>query len=77
MTIPLSAAEQITAARYPDLLAVHRANDHAVMTAYGFDLKMPESDCVAELFKRYEALAGNQGGTGAAVRDANGGENRG
>ena len=53
----------------PDL----RANHHAVMTAYGFDLKMPGSDCVAELFKRYEALAGNQGGTGAAVRDVDAG----
>ena len=41
----------------PDLLAAHRANDRAVMTAYGFDLKMAESDCVAELFKLYEALA--------------------
>ena len=41
----------------PDLLAAHRANDRAVMSAYGFDLKMAESDCVAALFKLYEALA--------------------
>jgi hypothetical protein len=40
----------------PDLLDAHRANDRAVMTAYGFDLKMSESDCVAELFKLYQAL---------------------
>ena len=40
----------------PDLLAAHRANDRAVMAAYGFDLKMAESDCVAELFKLYQAL---------------------
>ncbi len=39
-----------------DLRAAHRANDRAVMTAYGFDLKMAESDCVAELFKLYQAL---------------------
>ncbi|MBO6029783.1 MAG: methylase [Bacteroidales bacterium] len=40
----------------PDLLAAHRANDRAVMTAYGFDLKMSESDCVAALFKLYQRL---------------------
>ena len=48
-----------------------RANDRAVMTAYGFDVKMTESDCVAELFKQYGALAK------APVRDAAGGGNRG
>ena len=41
----------------PDLLAAHRANDRAVMSAYGFDLKMAESDCVAALFKLYQTLA--------------------
>jgi hypothetical protein len=40
-----------------DLLAAHRANDRAVMAACGFDLKMAESGCAAELFKLYEALA--------------------
>ena len=40
----------------PDLLAAHRANDRAVMAAYGFDLKMAESDCVAALFKLYQSL---------------------
>ena len=44
----------------PDLLAAHRANDRAVMTAYGFDLKMAESDCVAELFKLYQSLTAAQ-----------------
>jgi len=44
---------------YPALLEAHRANDRAVMRAYGFSLKMTESDCVAELMKRYEALAKN------------------
>ena len=42
----------------PDLLAAHRANDRAVMSAYGFDAKMAESDCVAALFRLYEGLAG-------------------
>ena len=40
----------------PDLLAAHRANDRAVMLAYGFDVKMTESNCVAELFKLYQRL---------------------
>ena len=44
----------------PDLLAAHRANDRAVMSAYGFPLNMPESACVAELFKLYQALASAQ-----------------
>ena len=39
------------------LRTAHRANDRAVMSAYGFDLKMAESDCVAELFKLYQRLA--------------------
>ena len=41
----------------PDLLAAHRANDRAVMSAYGFDVKMSESACVAELFKLYQRLS--------------------
>ena len=41
----------------PDLLRAHQANDRAVMAAYGFDVKMTESDCVAELFKLYQRLA--------------------
>lgn len=32
------------------------ANDKAVMQAYGFSLKMSESDCVAELMKMYQNL---------------------
>lgn len=43
-----------------ELLAAHRANDRAVMEAYGFDYKtMTESECVAELFKIYEKLVQN------------------
>ena len=40
-----------------DLLEAHRANDRAVMQAYGFPIKMTESECVAELMKMYEKLA--------------------
>lgn len=39
-----------------DLRAAHRENDKAVMAAYGFGMKMTESECVAELFKLYEKL---------------------
>ena len=41
---------------YRDLLEAHRANDRAVMRAYGFSTKLSESECVAELMKRYERL---------------------
>ena len=44
------------AAMPPELRKAHRENDKAVMQAYGFDLKMTESDIVAELFKRYEEI---------------------
>ena len=40
-----------------ELLKAHRANDRAVMEAYGFDVKtMTESTCVAELMKLYQKL---------------------
>lgn len=39
-----------------ELLQAHRQNDRAVMAAYGFSTKMMESECVAELFKRYAEL---------------------
>lgn len=32
----------------------YRANDRAVMQAYGFDIKMMESEYVAELMKLYQ-----------------------
>lgn len=42
------------------LLKAHRANDKAVMEAYGFYGKgMTESQCVAELMKMYQVLANN------------------
>ena len=40
----------------PELRKAHQANDRAVMAAYGFNTKMTESECVAELFKLYEKL---------------------
>lgn len=43
-----------------ELLKAHRANDKAVMEAYGFYSKgMTESQCVAELMKMYQVLANN------------------
>ena len=41
----------------PELRKAHQANDKAVMAAYGFSIKMTESECVAELFKLYGKLA--------------------
>ena len=39
-----------------EFLQAHRQNDRAVMAAYGFSTKMTESECVAELFKRYAEM---------------------
>lgn len=39
-----------------ELLLAHRQNDRAVMQAYGFSLKMTESECVAELFRLYTKI---------------------
>ena len=40
-----------------ELRKAHQENDKAVMEAYGFDWKkMTESDCIAELMKKYEKL---------------------
>ena len=39
-----------------ELREAHRDNNRAVMRAYGFDLKMPEEGCVAELMKLYQVL---------------------
>ena len=43
-----------------DLRKAHQTNDKAVMQAYGFDLKMNESEIVAELFKMYGELTKQQ-----------------
>ena len=41
----------------PELLAAHRANDKAVMQAYGIDIKTTsEPQCVAFLMKRYREM---------------------
>ena len=40
-----------------ELLQAHRQNDRLVMQAYGFESKMTESECVAELFRRYGEMA--------------------
>ena len=43
-----------------ELRKAHQENDKAVMEAYGFNWKkMTESDCVAELMKKYEEITKN------------------
>ncbi|MBR1509046.1 MAG: class I SAM-dependent DNA methyltransferase [Bacteroidales bacterium] len=44
---------------FPDLLKAHRANDAAVLEAYGFPRDATESDIVARLFKMYQELTKN------------------
>ena len=39
-----------------ELRKAHQQNDLAVMSAYGFDKKITESECVAELMKMYQKL---------------------
>ena len=39
-----------------ELLKAHKANNRAVMHAYGFSIKMSEADCVAELMRMYQKL---------------------
>ena len=41
---------------FPDLLKAHRANDAAVLEAYGFPKDATESEIVARLFKMYQEL---------------------
>ncbi|MBO6170157.1 MAG: methylase [Bacteroidales bacterium] len=40
----------------PELRKAHRANDAAVLEAYGFPKDASESDIVASLFKMYQEL---------------------
>ena len=40
-----------------DLLEAHRANDRAMMAAYGFATRMTETECVSRLFDLYSAMA--------------------
>ena len=44
----------------PELRKAHQQNDLAVMAAYGFDKKITESECVAELMKLYQKLTAGQ-----------------
>ena len=44
----------------PELRKAHQDNDRAVMAAYGFSPKMTESECVAELFKRYQEIVNSK-----------------
>ena len=39
-----------------NLRRAHQENDRAVMAAYSFDIKMSESECVAELFRMYQGM---------------------
>lgn len=41
---------------FPDLMKAHRANDAAVLEAYGFPKDATESDIVARLFKMFQEL---------------------
>ena len=43
-----------------ELRKAHRANDAAVLDAYGFPKDMTESEIVAELFKMYQQLTENK-----------------
>ena len=43
-----------------ELRKAHKANDAAVMEAYGFRKDMTESEIVAELFKMYQKLVGDK-----------------
>ena len=45
---------------FPDLMKAHRANDLAVLEAYGFPKDASESEIVARLFKMYQELTANQ-----------------
>ena len=49
------------AAMPPTLRKAHRANDKAVLAAYGFPADITESACVAELFERYRKMTAGEG----------------
>ena len=53
---------------FADLVAAHKANDRAVMEAYGFAEGMSDEAIVGELFKMYEKLTANQPETKAKGR---------
>ena len=41
---------------FPELLKAHRANDEAVLVAYGWPKDLQESEIVERLFGLYEAM---------------------
>ena len=43
-----------------DLRKAHQMNDKAVMQAYGFSIKMTESECVAKLMEMYQELVNKE-----------------
>ena len=45
---------------FPDLTKAHRANDAAVLEAYGFPKDATEAEIVARLFKMYQELTKKQ-----------------
>ena len=45
---------------YTELVEAHKANDKAVMAAYGFDKDIPESEIVAALMKMYQKLTAKE-----------------
>lgn len=44
----------------PELRKAHQLNDRTVMQAYRFPVRITESECVAELMKMYQKLAGEK-----------------
>ena len=45
---------------FPELMAAHRANDAAVLEAYGFPKEASEADIVTSLFQHYQKLTDKQ-----------------
>ena len=54
--LPLSIHNIDSLTMPTELLKAHKANNRAVMHAYGFSIKMSEADCVAELMRMYQKL---------------------
>lgn len=45
---------------FSELVEAHKKNDRAVMKAYGFEKRPPESEMVSELFNRYLKITAEQ-----------------
>ena len=48
---------------YPEVMKAHKANDAAVLAAYGFSPEATECEIVSRLFDLYEKLTSGEGGT--------------